>query len=60
MPRLNIKSTKAAFVKELKKQGKTVDEHYPKNEGFHANKAIIALLEVAKELEIEIKPEEYK
>lgn len=60
MPRLNIKSTKAAFVKELKELEEL--KHYEMKESIpaeapYAQERIIAL---AKELEIEIKPEDYK
>lgn len=57
MPRLNIKSTKAAFVKLLK------DTEEDKASGGMSDKVLYAqcvLMALAKELEIEIKPEDYK
>jgi replicative DNA helicase len=57
MSRLNKKSTKAAFVKELQ-----ILNSLSKKPEFtsEANKAIESLVKLAKELEIVIKPEEYK
>lgn len=61
MSRLNIKSTKAAFVKELKDLERKAEHN--DNQGNRPviyDYAQLTLLELAKELEIEIKPEEYK
>lgn len=73
MPRLNIKSTKAAFVEELKDlEHKAISygEKHPGKSTNHFYVAQWALLAVAKKLEIHIglsefsdnpvKPEDYK
>lgn len=58
MARLNKKSTKAAFVKELKNL--EFANSTAKANGYVYAIAQDFLLKVAKELEIEIKPEDYK
>ena len=64
MARLNKKSTKNEFVKELKsleqimsEANHDADSHLVQERAAFAQVRIVAL---AKELEIEIKPEEYK
>ncbi len=60
MPRLNIKSTKAAFVKELKKIERFASNSpEPATKKFYTSQQAV-LLNVAQELEIEIKESEYK
>ena len=57
MPRLNIKSTKDAIIKLLKNEVRAQKAPAAREVAEYAE---VTLLQLARELEIEIKPEEYK